>query len=410
MGLGTHGLQHHLPKPTMARFRNPPTGNHERGAALIIMMILLLVGGTGLLLSRTSANAPSLARQQSVERALARAREALIAYAVTYPDSYGSWSAGPGRLPCPDLDGDGGPDPCSGNVAGRLPRRITVVVNADTGRRRALRFPAGDELGDQQALWYAVSDGHRNNPATLGANAGMPGGLTVDGVDDIVAVIIAPGPPGAGQTRPSLNRADYLEGRNADADAVFGSDGNDHLVSIGRHELMRRVSTRVAAELAAIVRRYRTACGFYPWAASFADPMTLATYASVPTTLEGLFPVDAALPVDWNSGCADGVEVPGWVKDGVGPNHWQREAYYATASTAVRAGGGCTLGVDCLTVAGFAHPDNDKEALVLMAGPPLPGQDRAAPADRFDYFEGENATALDRRFAIGGNDAVAVIN
>lgn len=94
------------------------------------------------------------------------ARTALISYATSYQDHYGSLSAGPGHLPCPDLDFgtqgnvqslvSSGPNPPCGSTAlsiGYLPRHIQLaderfIFNTD--------HAAG--------LWYAVSEKYINNP------------------------------------------------------------------------------------------------------------------------------------------------------------------------------------------------------------------------------------------------------
>jgi hypothetical protein len=128
-------------------------------------------------------------------------------------------------------------------------------------------------------LWYAVSDNFKNTmPDDTVLNSETPGLINVDGANDIVAVIIAPGTPVAGQNnRPSIDKADYLEGTNADNDAsAFATSGggefNDQLVTITRQELMTVVEKRVINEVRAVLENYRNQYGAYPWMTPFADP------------------------------------------------------------------------------------------------------------------------------------------
>ncbi|MCZ6526521.1 MAG: hypothetical protein O6928_08230, partial [Gammaproteobacteria bacterium] len=149
---------------------------------------------------------------------------------------------------------------------GRLPFRILGLAD--------IRDSNGERL------WYAVSDNFRNtqsNDAVI--NSDTPGRLTVDGMGDVVAVIIAPGIPVTGQdSRPSDNdSSEYLEGDNAtDDDQSFvstaGGEFNDRLITITRSELMRQVEIRVLAEVRAVLSQYNNVYGAYPWLSPFADP------------------------------------------------------------------------------------------------------------------------------------------
>src|SRR5512139_882689 len=184
----------------------------ERGAALAAIAILLALA---LVISLTGAIAQSAIgpqRAATTDRALAIAREALIAHAASRPlDEI----VGPGYLPCPDLDDDGWAEPTCGSLTG------------ETGQWQRLgRLPwktlglpdLRDAFGER--LWYAVSSKHKGllncaaSPACLdmGPEAAI-GTITVrdaagnvlhdgtaagpyePGKGGAVAVIIAPGPP-----------------------------------------------------------------------------------------------------------------------------------------------------------------------------------------------------------------------
>src|SRR5262245_14636820 len=125
----------------------------ERGAALLLAAILLLAGiGVALAVELTGPAAASR-RDRATERALAEAREALIAYAADRPISR---EVGPGYLPCPDLDGDGWAEATCGSQSG------------DTGQADRLGLLPWKTLGIAdlrdgagERLWYAVSSKHK---------------------------------------------------------------------------------------------------------------------------------------------------------------------------------------------------------------------------------------------------------
>ena len=150
-------------------------------------------------------------RDAESDRALAQAREALIAYAAERPINT---AVGPGYLPCPDLDDDGWAESTCGSL------------NGDIGQEQRLgRLPwktlglpdLRDGYGER--LWYAVSTRHKGLLNCAGSRACVdmspdsaigtitvrdPSGLVVhDGTSTdlyavdrggALAVVIAPGP------------------------------------------------------------------------------------------------------------------------------------------------------------------------------------------------------------------------
>jgi type II secretory pathway pseudopilin PulG len=125
----------------------------QQGTLLMVAAILLL-GIAGLAFALSFAAAGSAAQRDRVtERALAQAREALIAYAV---DRAITAEVGPGYLPCPDLDDDGWAEATCGSM------------NGDSGQAQRLgRLPwktlglADLRDGAGERLWYAVSSKHK---------------------------------------------------------------------------------------------------------------------------------------------------------------------------------------------------------------------------------------------------------
>lgn len=178
------------------------------GVALLIAVIGLVLAAS--LMLAVQATAFSSARRGEVsERALAQAREALLAYASDRPITA---VVGPGFLPCPDLDDDGWAESTCGSLAG------------DRGQEDRLgRLPwktlglADLRDGDGERLWYAVSTRYKGllncaasaacvdlSPATaLGTITvrDSAGRVMLDGTaadaerGGAVAVVIAPGAP-----------------------------------------------------------------------------------------------------------------------------------------------------------------------------------------------------------------------
>lgn len=296
------------------RYRGSPRRQH--GVVLLALVLVVLVGSSYVLLNKLSRHAQDYARDVQTQVALRQAKQALIRYAVSYPELHEDSSRipGPGYLPCPDHTDDGeGESDCSDDpdspattisTLGRLPTRelgLDALVD-----------------GSGESLWYAVSQSFKKNQDSgYVLNSETPGTLSVDTTDDIVAVIIAPGSPLPSQTarRGTSETAtyatgdqvylasvagQYLEDENAnvsndDTAYVTGStnlgspaqctDGsldddeieaqcfNDSLITITRQELMAAVEKRVANDVRGALAGWRTASGgAFPWLTPYSDP------------------------------------------------------------------------------------------------------------------------------------------
>lgn len=175
----------------------------QHGSALLIAVGLL-----GLLamatLARALSSPPGAEAALATERALARAREALVAYGAL-GNAAGSHDNSPGALPCPDLDNDGVSDlNCSAHI-GRLPWRTLGLG------------PLLDGAGE--CLWYARSPRYSNNiqtsergtsadkPALNPATPGEIVEVNAEGATGrrLAAVIFAPGLPLPGQQRGAVS-------------------------------------------------------------------------------------------------------------------------------------------------------------------------------------------------------------
>ncbi len=245
----------------------------QRGAALLILLMILVVGVMAVLLKGLNNRSLQLRQNAATISALAKAKEALISYAVMYADNYPPTDAGPGHLMCPDTNNDGLPDsPCGPNAIGRLPRSITLP----SGSLFAL---SNQDSGIDQQFWYALTDNYRNSPAGV-VNSSTTGSLTLDGQGDVVAVIIAPGPPLSSQSRPGSNAMDYLETGNIGGPAFVTSasgEFNDRVLAVRRSEMMPLITVRVAEEIKKHLDAYHLTYGVYPAdSSSFASALSTA--------------------------------------------------------------------------------------------------------------------------------------
>ena len=105
-----------------------------------------------------------------------------------------------------------------------------------------------------------------------------------------------------------------------------------------------------------------------------------------------------------------GAELPAWFVD----ERWHALTYAAFAAPLAPSAQPrrCEAGTDCLVLDGV-WPADDKDALVVIAGAALPGQDRTAWHVEA-WFEGENATLADDVFTLRAppgelNDQVRVV-
>ena len=241
----------------------------QRGVVLLLLLAtgLLALAALGLPWLASRVQAPSTDAAQDA-LALRTARDALLAYAATYPDRQGmsSRTAGPGLLPCPDTRLD------RNDVAGQADPPCALSSGTETGLLpwRTLDLP---DLRDASGapLWYALANGYRNNPAGI-VNSDTLAALRLDTCQPagraLAALLIAPGPALPGQARGPQSAsaryapALYLEGANASrGDACFSAltaaSANDTVLAIDRQALNAAIEVRVLAELRRALRRYR---------------------------------------------------------------------------------------------------------------------------------------------------------
>jgi hypothetical protein len=178
----------------------------QAGISIILAALVLFVAGALLFFQ---AGASPARRDEATARALAQAREALIAHASDRPIGP---VVGPGFLPCPDLDDDGWAESICGSLAG------------DRGQQQRLGRLPWKTLGlpdlrdgHGERLWYAVSTRYKgllncaasaacvdHSPATALGTITVrdnSGAVIHDGTlrdaqrGGAVAVVLSPGPP-----------------------------------------------------------------------------------------------------------------------------------------------------------------------------------------------------------------------
>ena len=257
-----------------ARKPSGPVGS-QRGAALLALVLALALGSGLVTIEWLEAAARASHAARRTEAALAAARDALIGYAVSYPDQH-SGRHGPGYLPCPDTSGNGSPNtPCPAAALGRLP-----------WRRLGLHDPR-DGAGER--LWYALdrrfrANGYKHRPL----NGETAADLVVDARGGVAAVILAPGPalPFQDRVRDRFDPAQYLEGGNeTPGDGTYVSRNapparphdrfNDRVAAISRDELMAAAAGRALAAARKLLEEYRDApwnTGALPWLAPWTGP------------------------------------------------------------------------------------------------------------------------------------------
>lgn len=230
---------------------------HQRGAILLMMAAAMIMLASWLAYQLLSAgkHASERDRASDVSRALAQAKENLLAFAVSEPEIYGYDNLGPkaaqnvpgvGHFPCPDFNADGAPDGNNCNasavtVIGRVPH--DQAPSAINGNMDYFLFSAdmapgqGDGAG-AYSIWYAVSGAAGMMPDFRTVNQGLlprkeplnstvvqglsamacgNGVLCVDGTP-VVAVLVAAGVPLAGQDRSAGVYGGFLDMANGDND------------------------------------------------------------------------------------------------------------------------------------------------------------------------------------------------
>ncbi len=446
-----------------------PRNKGENGAALLVLLLLVVTVFSTVLVSALSNVDRENRRRQTTSEALARAKEALLAYASTHER--------PGVLPCPDTNNDGSGDPnanigCYSRI-GRLPWKQLKLID--------LRDGTGERL------WYVVSADFANVPSSqIVNNEEAKGLLNVCGNSgcgnsspipsppaavplpktNVAAILFAPGAPLEGSDRkdgentnpdpavngdPAKKAENYLDSLTIDTKTFNNASGsangndfiaanrsqsfNDELLHISASEIFSNVNKRketktTLMELAGCIAAYglnNSAANDLrlPWAAPIAiDVNNVVQFDDANGLKAGRFPYrvndSASVPTahiwstSWVStsnrntfgACSS---FPKWW------NSWKPYLYYSVADNFAPdfAGGtapspnSCASPTGCLRVNGGP---GKFAAIVIFSGKKLATQPRTTSAEKQDknnYLEDTNSSSIGGAGAIFMNSTAS---
>ena len=146
------------------------------------------------------------------------------------------------------------------------------------------------------------------------------------------------------------------------------NDFNDQVLALGDTELLRVVERRVLGEIKNRLQTYYSGNGYYPYPAAlnYTTCDSSRSQGHVPAIISGSCPALA----DWATA------LPGWFStDG-----WNLLVWYAVAPACSQATPNCSGPGGFVDVRNTAGTTNDKQAIVVAAGPLRSGQNRTPTA------------------------------
>jgi len=382
----------HALRPSHNRGMQPVCG--ARGFFLLVVLLSLLAILAVLFVTSLASGGSKTQRSASTAVALAKAKDALLAYAITRDDP-----GRPGEFPCPTTFGPSAPtygtaaSTCATVRIGRLPwRTLGIPELLDS---------------DGEPLWYAISNNFRPvvskiNSDSLGDLIVYAAGGTVVQANQVVAVIFSAGTPVAGQVRnnatafcattsttiaANICAANYLDsasGRNNATNAGpyiadrSGATFNDQLTYITTADFIPKIEDRIVTILTATLKNYYFLNTYYPYAANYSDYPWPNELNCANGKYAGRLPLYIAAPPHTGSPCtglADWQPVgnpyglPAWFTG----NNWNSAIHYVV-SKAFAPGGPktCIPAGNCLSVDG----DPNIPVVFIMPGIPTPTQTR----------------------------------
>ena len=370
----------------------------KNGGFVLLLIVLSMVGILGaLFVTGLASSGNNSARRATTAVALAKAKEALIAYALT-SDAFIATNGRPGQFPCPSTVSPTATT--NGTAAG------TCATTPRIGRL-PWKTLGIEELYDStgEPLWYALSNNFRP-PVTAGKiNSDTLGDLTIHDVggtavlaNQVVAVVFSAGAPVSGQNRTSTtsfcattsttiagNRCatNYLDisfGRNNATNAgPYIADRpnatfNDQLVYITTADFIPKIEERIVTILKQSVKDYYVTNGYYPYAANYADFATPLTLNCANGVFSGRFPIQILAAPQTGATCTGLAE---WSSSSFPPwfsvQEWHVGVHYAIGREFNKGGTKvCGPVGDCLAV----DADFAVQAIFVLPGIPTPTQSR----------------------------------
>ena len=296
------------------------TPNNQQGIALLVLVFFIALATIAYLVKSIDTGSIKNHRNKKTAIVLSVAKTALIGYLVDNQSK-------PGTLPCPDINNDGsgdtsGTNSCAGYI-GRLPsKQLGLAMLEDA---------------DGECLWYAISPVFRNqmtaaNRALNPINGTTLGSLTlVDNsgnalpasVNPVIAVVISPGAPVAGQNRSGAVTTycsgdsvatKYLDIKGAVNNATGNVAGNnytfilgnqdntfnDRFVYIKASDIYSTLRNRMVKEILGNVSVHSGVVDYYDSYTIYPCPSASQTGNSDCTLLTGFVPYnDATLPLQY---------------------------------------------------------------------------------------------------------------
>lgn len=364
----------------------------QRGAVLMVMLVIVVLGFAAALISSLSSSALKISQQEKTAAALAQAKDALIGRAISDVNR-------PGELPCPDVDGDG---------------KLTINIDFGPGTLckqwigylpwKTLGLPELRD-GENEKLWYAVSKNfYAGN--TVALNSDTPGQLSISGLqnlNNIAAIIFAPGAPLCGKSQSTNNVDQYLEAMSsvtatsavvyANSNDCNNSPYNDSLLAITADQIFQLAEKRIAREVKACLDEYANTpttspSNKYPWATPVSDTVgytsTYNTFfgrlSTVPSKATSGTTNDPSMSTTWPPSCTLFTSSY-WTS-------WRNLVFYQVANGYQPGGNATCTGVNCITL----NSAGAYRAAVLVARRVIGTQIRTSPATDppTPYLEGNN--------------------
>lgn len=370
------------------------SAKRAHGFVLIFVVLAMLTVFGVVLFGNFATGNPKGNRDLQTAIALAKAKEALIAYATARADD-----VAPGEFPCPTIVA---PTSATYGVAagGCATIRIGRLPWQTLGLPEILD-------GNNEPVWYALSTNFRpGRPVASKINGETAGSLTIyqnDGTTilatRVVAVIFSAGAPAGSQSRTNAVAfctttgtniagntcaANYLEIASSRNNATNAgpyiaakavANFNDQLVYITTDDFIPRIEDRIITMLKRTLNDYYAVNGYYPYAANYLT-MTPTSANCATNTFTGRLPnliaPSCASLADWQPvGNPNGL--PAWFTT----EQWNAGIYYAIGKAYEKGGlKTCVAVGDCLTVDG----DNAVQAVFILPGTALAGQTRPSTA------------------------------
>lgn len=353
-------------------------------------------------------------RSANTSASLAKAKEALIAYALT-SDAFIATNGRPGQFPCPSTVSPTATT--NGTAAG------TCATTPRIGRL-PWKTLGIEELRDStgEPLWYALSNNFRPPVSAGRINSDTLGDLTIHDVggtavlaNQVVAVVFSAGAPVSGQNRTSTtsfcattsttiagntcatNYLDISSGRNNATNAgPYIADRpsatfNDQLVYITTADFIPKIEERIVTILKNTLNDYYLTNLYYPYAANYLDSTLANGLNCANGKYSGRLPSNIAPPAspvppelqcvglaEWQPvGNPNGL--PAWFS----ANEWNASIHYVIGKAYAYGGTKVCGGLgDCLTVDG----DNTVQAVFILSGIPTSAQTRP-PNNPSSYLE-----------------------